>query len=170
MLRVAWLFPHRVKDNPHVWMAIPEREKQFWNRIENCGAEDCHVQPAKFPLTCPLGALGGLLDERADIARLLQQQGSSLSDFDASGGAFEKLDPKLFLKLLNLACQRGLGDMQARRGPANVLFFRDRDEVFQMSQFHFLCVPPVSMMLSIGIPARYWMARIMVLDGNFRSR
>jgi hypothetical protein len=54
----------------------------------------------------------------------------------ASLGALEEWHPQLVFELTNLLAERGLRDVQARRRPAKVEFFRDDQEVTQMAKFH----------------------------------
>ena len=71
-----------------------------------------------------------------DVARLVQEQLSGWRQLHAARSSIKQAYPELLLKLLDLSCQRRLGNMQAGRGAANVGLFRDGDEITQVAKVH----------------------------------
>ena len=63
------------------------------------------------------------------------------SDLHTATEPIEKLETDLSFEILNLSRERGLRHSQALRGPAEVFFLTDRDEVSEMAQFHFDTLP-----------------------------
>ncbi len=70
-----------------------------------------------------------------------QQTASRRQELDSEGGAPEQWRTELRLEVLNLAAQRGLGDVQAPRGAPDVSLLGDRDEIAQLIEAHGARVP-----------------------------
>ena len=73
---------------------------------------------------------------RQDVPRLLEKRAPRVREFDAPLCPSEESRLQLLFELPDLMTERGLRDLQFRRGLAKVQRFGDRDEVAQMSHFH----------------------------------
>ena len=80
------------------------------------------------------GAVGGAL-ECAERSRCLLKEGPTRGgELDVPAGANEQVGAERALELVNLVAQRGLGDVQARGGAAEVQLLRDGQEVAKQAR------------------------------------
>ena len=99
--------------------------------------------PVKAIRTRPRAAVGdpayapdALLDGAEDPGRLVVQELSGGGQADVAGGAGEEGGAELLLELADGLRERGLGDVEALGGPAEVAGLRDGGEVAKVSQLH----------------------------------
>jgi hypothetical protein len=67
---------------------------------------------------------------------VIEQVCADLGQYHAPFHAVEQPHPKLFLERVDLPRQRRLRNVQASGRPSDVLFFGNRDEIFQLSYIH----------------------------------
>ena len=77
-----------------------------------------------------------VLDATEDVFRLAQERAAGICQRDVMTAPIEQRDANLHLELANLLAERGLRRVQPGRGPREVQFFGDGQEVPQMPQFH----------------------------------
>src|SRR5688572_14476967 len=85
---------------------------------------------------------------RDHLLGLLVHEASCFGEAEMTPRAIEQLDTQFRLEFLNLPAERRLRDVKSLRRPCDVQFFRHRDEIMQMAQFH--PIPPEYR----GIPPR----------------
>ena len=78
----------------------------------------------------------GRLDAAQRPARLGQQGAAGLGQLDLTGGAQEQRRAEFHLQRPDRRRQARLGDVHPARGPREVAFVGDREEVLQLSEFH----------------------------------
>jgi hypothetical protein len=83
------------------------------------------------------------LRDAAEVRRVIQQLGRERHQLgtrtrqgDGLARPLEQLDAELTLERLDLLADRGLGNVQLLGGAPEVQFPSDRDEVFELPQFH----------------------------------
>src|SRR5215813_3459018 len=81
------------------------------------------------------------VDLREHLPCMFEKQSTSARQPHPSFGALQQLNLDLFLQLLDLLTERGLRDVEALRGPPEIQFFSDGNEISQMTQLH-AGVPP----------------------------
>lgn len=85
-------------------------------------------------------AAANFKDSRVQIAhhcaRTAKEELARFRQAHPARRAMEERGPELFLEELDLAADRGLGDPQLRRGPAQVTGFGDGDERFELREAH----------------------------------
>ena len=86
------------------------------------------------------GDLGNPPGLRKCASSLFHDQASCVGQLHAPLGAIKQSHSEFVLELADLLAQRRLRYMQALGGAAEMQFFRDRDEIAQVSQFHMLCI------------------------------
>ena len=69
------------------------------------------------------------------MPRAFGQGQARFGQFDVVLRTQKQLYPERFFQLFDLPAQRRLGHMQALRGPAEMLFFGDRQKVTELAQF-----------------------------------
>jgi hypothetical protein len=79
-----------------------------------------------------------LLEPRQDLPRFLQKCMPGLGQRQMPLGAMEQRHAQFLLERTNLHRQRRLRDMQFLRGPAEVQFLGNHDEIAQVAQFHLI--------------------------------
>ena len=78
----------------------------------------------------------GAVGAGQDGARVFQELGAGLGQFDAARQAQEQRRADLALQLLDLLAQRRLADTEPRGGAGEVQLVGDHGEIAQVSQFH----------------------------------
>ncbi|GLY48528.1 hypothetical protein Lesp01_21840 [Lentzea sp. NBRC 102530] len=69
-------------------------------------------------------------------ARLRQQRAAGLGQLDLAGGAQEQRRTEFDLQRPDRRRESRLGDVHPAGGPGEVVFFGDREEVFELPEFH----------------------------------
>ena len=97
-----------------------------------------HADPEHVTLTMPgpLGRRHGALDFRQRPPRSIQERHARQCELDTPAGPHEQRRPYKCLELPDLLAEGRLGDVQPARGPAEVQFLGDRDEVAQVPELH----------------------------------
>lgn len=80
--------------------------------------------------------IDGAVGAGQDGARVLQELGAGLCQFDAARQAQEQRRADLALQLLDLLAERRLADAQPRGGAGEMQLVGDHGEIAQVSQFH----------------------------------
>src|SRR6185312_2860820 len=80
--------------------------------------------------------LPGPLREQEHAPGLLEHRGSGIGQGDLARGPVQQVDAELLLELANLLADRGLGDVEALGGTAEMQLLGDGDEIPQVPKLH----------------------------------
>jgi hypothetical protein len=84
----------------------------------------------------PLGRRRGSFDMGEDLTRIDQKDGAGRAQLDVVGRALHQNHTELPFQALQPLAQRGLDDVLASRGAAEMQLFGEGDEVAQLSKLH----------------------------------
>ena len=79
---------------------------------EDRRSEQCHVDAAGCTLARPGGPLGRLVGELQDVASVGEEHPAGIGQFHSTGCPGEQRSAEFVLELSDLACERGLGDVE----------------------------------------------------------
>src|SRR3954451_20384783 len=104
--------------------------------MERCGWHDAHAEAA---LLASRGAPSGferMIVLRKYRTRIIEKNAPGLGQLDAARLAVKQLDIEFQLDRLNPLAQRRLLHPEPLGGSRDMCFFRDRDELPEMSELH----------------------------------
>ncbi len=119
----------------HLRMAETKALHDPRDRAEHRRAEHADVEPPEPSVAGHARALGGLLGESQQVARLGVEHLACGRRFGAACAALEQLHAERFLELVDLSRQRRLRDVQPQRRRTERALLDHRHEVAQVAQF-----------------------------------
>jgi hypothetical protein len=112
-------------------------ERAQWRKDADVGGrKGSDRQIAGAPSGSLLREPARMLDATEDVFRLAQEGAAGIRQCHMMTAPIEQGDTNGHLELANLLAERGLRRVQPGRGPREVQFFGDGQEVPQMPQFH----------------------------------
>jgi hypothetical protein len=104
---------------------------------------EAHPEPADLTRLDPPGVFDGLLERAEHPTRVLEQCAAGGAQPHAAWQPLAEPDPQLVLQSLNLPAQRGLGDAQSPRRPAEMFFLGGDHKVAKLAELHACLIPSV---------------------------
>ena len=105
---------------------------------EHAGADKAHVERADLAAADAAGFFEVALDVAEGAAGGLQEGFACSRQRDGAGGSGEEGVAEDLFELADLLGERGLGEVEAEGGSAEVQFLGDGDEVAEMAEFYVL--------------------------------
>jgi hypothetical protein len=125
---------HLARDDGHVRVVVLDSSE---DRSEGLEAGRRGVGEADGPgdtRAGEAGVFGGAFERGERQGRLLEERPARGGELDVAAVTREQVRAERLLELVDLVAERGLGDVEARRGPAEMELLRNGQEVAQQAR------------------------------------